>query len=351
MKPPPEHQARKDVACRLAELLESPPTAAWSAGWAAGSARDALIRVGDHDYLVEWKASGDVAGVAAGIRRLASLRERSRGDPVALLAVPFMGDAGRRICSEGGVSWLDLSGNARIDAPGVRVLVEGKKNRFRRRGRPSNPFAPKSSRVARRLLLHPDEFHVQQELAAAISLGAGLVSRVVRRLEELELIERNEQGAVRARDPKLLLEAWAEHYEFDRHHLLRGHVAARSGDELLAHVSSALSSAGIEHAATGLAGAWLLTHFAAFNTVTCYVTEVPARDVLDSLGFHEGERGANLWLALAGDEGVFLGAEERDGLACAHPIQVWLDLKGQPERAGEAARHLDETLLTWRSRA
>ncbi|HUF76831.1 MAG TPA: type IV toxin-antitoxin system AbiEi family antitoxin [Longimicrobiales bacterium] len=310
-----------------------------------------MIRVGEHVYLVEWKASGDVAGVAAGVRQLASHRNGSQGDQFVLLAVPFMGDAGRRICSESGVSWLDLSGNARIDAPGVHVRVEGKENRFKRRGRPSNPFASKSSRVARWLLLHPDAFHVQQEMAAAIGVGAGFVSRVVRRLEQLGLIERNEQGAVRARDPKLLLEAWAEHYEFERHHLLRGHVAARSGEELLARISGACAGAGIEHAATGLAGAWLLTHFVAFRTVTFYVAEIPLGDVLDSLGFHEDERGANLWLALSRDEGVFLGVQERDGLPCAHPVQVWLDLKGHPERAGEAARHLEETLLTWRSRA
>src|SRR5688572_12660863 len=127
-------------------------------------------------------------------------------------------------------------------------------------------------------------------------MGAGFVSRVVRRLEQLGLIERNESRAVRARDPRLLLEAWAEHYDFERHHVVRGHVAARSGDELLSRLSSACTNAGIEHAATGLAGAWLLTHFAAFRTVTCYVAELPGANLLESLGFQEEEHGANLWL-------------------------------------------------------
>jgi hypothetical protein len=351
MRSPPEHQALKEVARRLQELVEAPARLANLESSAAEGHVDAVIRAGDHVYIVDWKASGDVSGVAAGIRQLASSRNGKRSDQVPLLAVPFMGDVGRRMCSESGLSWLDLSGNARIDAPGVHVRVEGKENRFKRRGRPSNPFAPKSSRVARWLLLHPDEFHVQQEMAAAIGVGAGFVSRVVRRLEELSLLERSEEGAVRARDPKLLLEAWAEHYEFERHHLLRGHVTARSGDELLARVSSTLSSAGIKHAASGLAGAWLLTHFASFRAVTYYVADLPPKSVLDSLGFHEDERGANLWLALPRDEGVFLGAQEKDGFPCAHPVQVWLDLKGHSERASDAAQHLEEKLLTWRSRA
>lgn len=344
MKPPPAAQALQEVARRLGEWLEGRARVVRPAG-SASSRADAVIRVGAHAFLVEWKASGDVGGVSAGLRRLASAREGSRARRIALLAVPFMGEAGRRICDESEVSWLDLSGNARIDAPGVHIRVEGKENRFKRRGRPSNPFAPKSSRVARWLLLHPNEFCVQRELAAAIDLGAGFVSRVVRRLEALGLIERNAHGAVRARDPKLLLEAWAERYEFDRHHLLRGHVAARSGEEVLALVSGALSRAGVEHAATGLAGAWLLTHFAAFRSVTCYVAAVPGREALDAIGFEEDERGANVCLALPKDEGVFLGTRERDGVACVHPVQAWLDLKGQPERAGEAARHLEKTLF------
>ena len=351
MKPPLERQARREVAHRLQELLEAPACASRSGGSESSRRVDAEIRVGDRVYLVEWKSSGDVAGVAAGVRQLAAQRNQERGERVLLLAVPFMGEAGRRICRESDVSWLDLSGNARIDAPGVHVRVEGKENRFKRRGRPSNPFAPKSSRVARWLLLHPDEFHVQREMAIGIGMGDGFLSRVVRRLEELGLIERNEHGAVRARDPRLLLEAWAETYDFERHHLLRGHVPARSGDELFARLSSALSSAGIEHAATGLAGAWLLTHFAAFRTVTCYVSELPGADLLESLGFHEDERDANLWLALPRDEGVFHGVKVKDGLPCAHPVQVWLDLKGHAERASEAARHLEETLLDWRRRA
>lgn len=349
MRPPPQNEALREVARLLAELLGAPASAS-SAVKTASSGGDAVIHAGGHDYVVEWRSSGDVAGVAAGVRQL-ELYRKGGDHEVALLTVPFMGDAGRRICKERGVSWLDLSGNAHIDAPGVHVRVEGKENRFKRRGRPSNPFAPKSSRIARWLLLHPDEFHVQQDLAAAIGVGAGFVSRIVRRLEQLGLVERNVEGAVRASDPKLLLEAWAEHYEFERHHVLRGHVAARSGAELLARVSSGLSRAGIEHAATGLAGAWLLSHFAAFRTVACFVAALPPGDVLDDLGFHEEDRGANLWLVLPTDEGVFVGVEEHDGIPCAHPVQVWLDLKGQAERSNDAALQLEETLLTWRRRA
>jgi hypothetical protein len=34
-----------------------------------------------------------------------------------------MGEVGRNACEEAGVGWLDLTGNAHIIAPGIRVIV------------------------------------------------------------------------------------------------------------------------------------------------------------------------------------------------------------------------------------
>lgn len=335
----------------MQELLDAPASLTKSDGQRASSRADAKIRVAGKLFLIEWKASGDAAAVGAGIRQLRPGRSRGRKADVLLMVVPFMGEAGQRICTENGISWLDLSGNARIDAPGMHIRVEGKENQFKRRGRPSSPFASKSSRITRWLLTHPGEFHAQREIAVATDMGEGFTSRIVRRLEESGLIERNEAGEVRAQDPRLLLQAWAEQYDFERHHIVRGHVAARSGDELLGRVARALSDARIEHAATGLAGAWLLTQFAGYRTVTCYVSAIPDQDLLEPLGFREDEQGANLWLVLPKDDGVFHGVEVRNGIACVHPIQVWLDLKSHPERSEEAAHQLEQAVLDWASPA
>lgn len=64
-----------------------------------------------------------------------------------IVAVPFMGETGRRLCAEAGVSWVDLSGNAWIDAPGKQIRFVGHKNRLSSAGRPADVFAPRSSRV------------------------------------------------------------------------------------------------------------------------------------------------------------------------------------------------------------
>jgi len=75
-----------------------------------------------------------------------------------------------------------------------------------------------------------------------------------------------------------------------------------------------------------------------------YLPETPGPRVLERLGFREGERGANLWLVIPKDEGVFQGSCERDEILCVHPLQAYLDLKAHPERAAEAAVRLRENL-------
>jgi hypothetical protein len=72
--------------------------------------------------------------------------------------------------------------------------------------------------------------------------------------------------------------------------------------------------------------------------------------MLAEIRFQEGERGANTWLLVPADQGVFTGAVERGGVRCVSALQVYLDLKGQPERAEDAAAELWRTHLAWPDR-
>ena len=169
----------------------------------------------------------------------------------------------------------------------------------------------------------------QRQIARATDMDEGFTSRIVARLEEDELVVRGLSGAIRARDPDLLLDAWREDYDFSKHEIVKGHVAARSGDELLRKVTDQLRNMETEHAATGMAAAWLLTRFAGFRTVVTYVAERPSADLLDSFGFRAG----SLWSEClvgrsSGRRHVFHGTGERDGVRCVHPVQAYLDLKG-----------------------
>jgi hypothetical protein len=219
----------RQVAARLAELLDAKPTEVHQQQDRRAPVSDAVIEIAGTTFVVEYKSSGSTAPVSAAIEQVRKHASSSGPHTIPLVVVPFMGPVGRRRCENAEVSWLDLSGNARIVAPGIRVLVEGQPNRFKSRGRPSSAFAPKSSRISRWLLMHAGQSMKQRDLAQATDMDEGFTSRIVSRLEEENLILRGHGGEIRLRDPDLLLDAWREVYDFSMHQVIQGHLAARSG--------------------------------------------------------------------------------------------------------------------------
>ena len=309
---------------------------------------DLVVSAAAQTFAVEVLGASVAGKVAARAEHAREAARAIRKRAIPVVAVPFMGDSGKQACERAGASWFDFSGNARIIAPGMRVIVEGRPNRFPARGRPASAFAPKSSRVARYLLMHPDKAVIQRDIVRATGVSEGFVSRIVSRLEEERYIEREQSGELRVKDPHLLLDAWREQYRFSKNIVIQGHVVARSGAALARLVGDELKTRSLEHAATGLAAAWQLTRFAMFRIATFYLDAEPDSALREELGFREDPRGANLWLVVPNDAGVFQGVEERGGLRCVHPVQAYLDLKEHPERASEAAERLRSEFLDWK---
>lgn len=305
----------------------------------APSATDGGVDLVGHDeqghrWVFQVKASSQPGRVADVASRMRDLR---RDDTIPILVVPYMAPAGARAAEEAGLSWIDLSGNARIRSDDLYVRVEGRPNQFRSRGRPSSPFAPKSARVTRVLLEDPGRWWRQKELVAATGLDDGSVSRIVRRLDEELLLERRERE-LRPRDPDRLLDAWAQDYRFTHHDVLTGHISG-SGIELARDLASRLGALDVRHAFTGLPAAWAIDHFARFRLTTVYVEGDP-RNAAKRLELRQSSAGANVQLVEPDDLGVFIGEHPHDGLNCVSSTQVYLDLLHLPERAPEAAEHL-----------
>ena len=306
---------------------------------------DAVVTAGGRNFVVECKSSGSLSHVAMAISQLAEAPNHFPEPVIPLLAVPYMGETARAHCEQHNVAWLDLSGNGRIMAPGMFYQEIGHPNRFPRPGRPESAFGAKGSRIARQLLMNPETTVRQRSLATSTGLNEGHVSRIVAKLADTGLVERGDDG-IRVVDANLLLDAWREDYRFDRHTVITGHVAARSGDALTRSLAATLSELEVPHAATGLSAAWLWTRYAGFRLATVYMANIPSDGLMADLGFREVPKGANTWLVVPNDEGVFHGAGEVDHMCCVHPIQAYLDLQGHPERAQEAAEELRRRLLS-----
>lgn len=346
--PPTKPQAGPEIEASIASLFEINQDDIRCRAMADKNDCDFLVEVNDFMFWVEYRQTASAGPVAGAVEKLKSYANRLDDQNVPLVVVPYMGRIGQDICRKGGMSWLDLSGNAKITAHRLRIWCEGQPNKFSRRGRPPNVFAPKSSRIARQLLLHCRQFQSQAELARSTGLDDGYVSKLVRRLLRENLAERNDHGAVRPRDPELLLDAWASAYEFSRHRILKGHVSARSGSELVERLADKMERHKLEYAATGLGAAWLFTHFATFRLGTFFLRSLPTQAFMKEIGYWDEAKGANTWFVIPSDEGVFHGSAEIDGIACVTEVQAYLDLMGHPERAKEAADELRKKTLRWK---
>jgi len=339
-----EREARRRLPELLASLVDDPAAARQVARASADKDVDAILDAGGWRWLLEIKSSSSPGVVATAAAHLASI-EAAGGQPT--LVVPHMTPAGARAADERRLNWIDLSGNAHLRADQLHIWVQGRPSAFATHGRPSSAFAPKSSRIARVMLLEPARWWRQKELSERTGLDAGHISRIVRRLGDDALIERD-GTLLRPRDPDLLLDAWADEYRFDRHDIITGHLSG-DGVELAHALTDGLRRTGIEHAVTGLPAAYLLNRFARFRLVSVYVEGDP-RESADALDLRRNERGANVQLIGPYDSGVFDGGMTVAGLACVAPVQVYLDLLNLPERAIEAAEELRADAGLWGDR-
>jgi hypothetical protein len=343
----PEKEALQKVAHLLEEWLNVSEDEARVSYNLPDKNIDGYISIRNHNFNVEIKSESNSAQVSSAIQALKNFSSIIKGSAIPLVAVPFMGEVGRKLCKEAGISWLDLSGNADISAHNLRLLITGQPNLFKGPGRPANPFASKSSRIARWLLIHSDKAMSQRELALKTDMDEGFTSRIISRLEAEGLVGRKKDGTVQVLDPGLLLDSWQEVNDFNKHQILKGHIAERSSSEVLKKLSNLLVKNEMPYAATGLCAAWLLNEYATFRIVTFYIKSPPSGDLLKELGFREESSGSNVWIVVPNDEGVFHGSNKVEGIRCVHPVQAYLDLFGHPERAKEAAENIRHEILKW----
>ena len=309
---------------------------------------DLVLKAANQVFIIEFKNSSYPQQIVSYLQYF-QLGANNIGQKEILLAVPFMGPGGAALCKQYGINWFDLSGNANISAHGIKIRIEGKPNKYKKAGRKPNLFAPKSARVIRHLLLHPHDFISQRDLAWITAINEGHVSNLIKKLESLQLIERGEERKIRPSNPSLLLEAWHETYDIKDHRIIKGHIASRTGDQLIKKVADVFINQNIPYWTTGLAAAWQYTHFAAFRIVSLYLKE-PLEDlIINDLGFMEEVEGPNIWFIIPNDIGVLEGERIVNGVMCVNPLQTYLDLKGHPERSKEAAEELKKQHLRWNS--
>ncbi len=308
------------------EVLRQPPPEIKS---------DRVATANGETWLIEYKTSSNSVPIGRGIATLTSDRERIHGAR-CLLVVAFMGEAGAKACEAAGVNWIDLSGNARVDVPGLVVDISGKANQFVRVGRPASLFSPKTSRVLR-CLLQREEATTQAEICRLTRLDDGAVSKISRSLVDIGFAAKDKHGLLTCPNKRAATKAWLGEYAPKREVL--GRFAIQTGTlEELADFSRLCRKRSIDCFPTGSLATWGLVGHKPVSRV-CYVRREHAARLVGTLRTADATTPEEsvLTIEIPYDDGVFMSERKVEGIVVVHPLQALLDLENDaPPQVREA---------------
>lgn len=315
-------------------------------GGADGYEADARLEIRAPDGIrgiVLVKARNALTAQAVSTLAPRLVREAGSGEVEGIiLAAPFLSEMTRQRLREAGLSYLDLTGNIRIqfDRPAVYLEAQGA------RKDPTPPQrgvrslkGPKAARLVRALCDWRPPMGVR-ELARRADADAGYATRVLRLLADEDLVQRAPTGVVGEVRWSELLRRWARDYGVTTSNLALPYLAPRGIDGVL----ELLAKYRRWYAITGSFAVPGAAAVARSRLITCFLDD-PERNA-EKLGLRPSDVGANVLLVQPFDPVVYERSRTEDGLRLTALSQCVADLlTGSGREPSEA-----ESLMGWMER-
>lgn len=263
-------------------------------------------------------------------------------DGVTIVVAPFLSPMARERLAAGNVSYLDLTGNARVvvSDPGLFIVAEGARAEPNASGpRRTSLRGSKAGRLVRALIDFRPPLGVR-DLAEKAKVDAGYTSRLLSFFDQESLIRRDDRGRVSDTDWQALLRRWGAAAPLASRGAITRWIAPRGIDALLAQLRK-LSVDDATYAVTGPLGASLYEPVSSARLAVIY-TRRPT-PVAHTLGLHPADAGANALLIDPTDPGVFARRAQIERVWYAAPSQIAADLMTSPGRGPADA----EALIHW----
>jgi hypothetical protein len=317
------------------------------AGWNASAHDDSAVEISAPDrhagvLSIESRARlapKDVRPLVEGL---------AQGHRTLLVVAPFLTESTRARLREADVSYLDLTGNARIvlPKPGLFIETQGASEDPNREERPARSLrGPKAGRVVRALIELKSPPGVR-ELAALTKIDPGYVSRVLAFLDSEALVTRVGRGRMESVDWPALLRRWGLGAPLESRGTVRTFLEPRGLSALLARLPKLEQP----YVVTGSLAAVAIAPIAPARLATVWVSDAAA--AASALSLRSADAGPNVMLVEAGDASVFEGAGQREGVWYAAPSLVAADLLTSPGRGPQEGEELIEWMKaneeTWR---
>jgi hypothetical protein len=261
----------------------------------------------------------------------------------SLAVADWISPRAREVLRSGGTSYIDATGNAeiRLANPAVYIRTTGAHRSPKPKPAPGPRLrGPKAWAVLRTLAETPPPFGVR-ELAEAVDVDPGYVSRVLRALEEEVLVTREPRGPVTSVDWEGVIRKAASTYSVFDSNETSTWVATSGPTRLVEDLASKRIG---EWAVTGSVAASRLAPVAGPEMAIIYTTD-PER-VVSAGRLLPTEEGANAVLAIPYDPVVFETVAKVDGVPYVSPAQTAMDsLTGNARMPAEG-----EALIEWMRR-
>jgi hypothetical protein len=255
----------------------------------------------------------------------------------------YLSQSVRAVLEKRGTSYIDATGNVRLDIPSPAIYVfdrgEDRDPWRRKSGRPRGTLkgAP-ASRVVRTLLDYAKGWKIR-DLVASSGASTGATYRVLEYLQREGLVVRDESGLYIVPNWRELLEAWSKDYAFLKSGAATSFVDPRGLSNLMAR---AAETADLRYAFSGSLAAQEWAPYAPPKSAMVYVDNVTR--AANVWGLRPVPNGANVLLAEPESDVVFQRTTTaRSGVIVAAAAQVAVDLLTGPGRNPSEG----EELLDW----
>jgi hypothetical protein len=288
--------------------------------------------------ICETRSRGEPRYLREAITRLRELRPHLPG-AYPIVVAPYVTPQSAALVRRNGCGYLDLAGNCYLAFDNVLIQKEGRPNAGLIRRPLKTLFAPRATRVVRALLVERERAWRLDELGRAVGVSLGHAHNVIKRLEELDWIERGRDGLYRLGRPGELLDAWRDAYSYRTNGLSAFVPPAGDKRRVMEALARHTTELGMGYAFTLHAGASLIGPHTRVSTVHCYVTgdvEALAR----VLGLQPVDGEGSVYLMTPYDPGVFYAPVVKGGFRVVSLPQLYVDLHSHERRGREQAEKL-----------
>ena len=309
---------------------------------AQSSPIDLIMEVGSKPdrtvtLAVEVKRSIDPRQIPDAAMQIKTIADRVLPKATPVVAAGYLSPRSRQLLEDFNVSYIDTTGNIRIDAGNLFVQTQGAdKDPWPQDDNLQTLRGRGAGRALRAVIDTAPPFGVR-ELASKTDNSPATVSRVLELLEVEGLINREPRGPVLAVDWQDTIRRWAQDYDQTTSNTAITFLAPRG----IPSVEQTLQISKLAYAATGAFAAQRFNPIAPARSATIYVDDVAK--AVKRLDLRETDAGANVILLEPFDPVVFDRTIERDGLRCVAPSQLAVDLLTGPGREPSQG----EAILEW----